>query len=103
MTAIALVPLSAYVIVTFLRYAVHGGYEGARAWLHTCPVAVALVLMFLAAGFHHAVSGLQVVIEDYVHCETSKIASLFIIRFLAVTFFILGVLAVLKILFSTGA
>jgi succinate dehydrogenase hydrophobic anchor subunit len=43
------------------------------------------------------VLGLQVVIEDYVHCSCAKSTMLFVIKFGSAAFAILGVLATLKI------
>ncbi len=99
LTAIMLVPLSLYVLVTFFTYAVFGGYAGAIYWLRS-PFAATLVILFLAIGFHHAASGVQVVIEDYVHCEAVKLVSVILVKFFAAAFAILGILATVKILFG---
>jgi succinate dehydrogenase / fumarate reductase membrane anchor subunit len=97
LTAIALIPLSLFVIVTFYMYVVEGTYDGAVYWLRS-PFAATFVILFLAVGFHHAASGLQVVIEDYVHCECAKLTSLIVVKFLAVVFALLGILSTVKIL-----
>ncbi len=49
LTALALIPLSIYVLATFFIYTVYGGYDGARMWLHS-PVSAGFVVLFLAAG-----------------------------------------------------
>jgi succinate dehydrogenase / fumarate reductase membrane anchor subunit len=97
LTSLALIPLSIYPVAMFFIYAVFGGYEGAHTWVKSLYAATALIL-FLAVGFHHAASGLQVVIEDYVHGETPKLFAVILVKFIAAAFAILGILAVLKIL-----
>lgn len=99
LTALALIPLSLYVTATFFIYVVYGGYDGAVYWLRS-PLNSAFVILFVLVGFHHAASGLQVVIEDYVHCECAKLASIVVVKFIAAFFALLGVLAAVKVLFG---
>ncbi|MFY9288471.1 MAG: succinate dehydrogenase, hydrophobic membrane anchor protein [Alphaproteobacteria bacterium] len=99
LTSLALIPLSLYVVASFFIYVVFGSYEGSIYWLRS-PINAAFVILFILVGFHHAVSGLQVVIEDYIHCECAKIASLLLVKGLAVVFALLGVLSTGKILYG---
>jgi succinate dehydrogenase / fumarate reductase membrane anchor subunit len=98
-TAIALIPLSIYVIYSFFGAVVFGDYQSAVDWLRS-PFAATFVILFIAVGFHHANAGLQVVIEDYIHCECAKLTSIIAVKFLAVIFVVLGTLATVKILFG---
>jgi succinate dehydrogenase / fumarate reductase membrane anchor subunit len=98
LTSMALVPLSIYVIVAFFLHVVPNGYQGAVTWLSS-PFASVFVILFLGVGLHHASSGLQVVIEDYVHGEGLKIASIIFIKFLSVVLALLAAIAVVKVLF----
>ncbi len=98
LTAIALVPL----VLWFVSQVV--GLAGAdlaavRAWIASPVVAVLLVLL-LGTTFHHAQLGLQVVIEDYVHGEACKVASIIIVKFLSVALAAAGIFSVLKIAFA---
>ncbi len=81
LTAIALVPLSLWFIVSMVSMT-GVEYRVFRDWMgHTYHAL--LLMLLVAVGFHHAQLGLQVVIEDYVHHEGAKIASLIAIKFLA--------------------
>jgi len=51
------------------------GYEQVRAWL-AAPVPTALMILFVISIFYHARLGVQVVVEDYVHHEGTKVVSL---------------------------
>ena len=46
-----------------------------RDWLSS-PYRLAMMLALIVATFHHLQLGLQVVIEDYVHDEGIKLASI---------------------------
>jgi succinate dehydrogenase / fumarate reductase membrane anchor subunit len=52
-----------------------GGYVQVRAWLAQ-PVPASLMVLLIISTFYHARLGLQVVVEDYLHHEGVKIASL---------------------------
>jgi succinate dehydrogenase / fumarate reductase membrane anchor subunit len=58
--------------------------------------------MILTVGvtFFHAASGLQVVIEDYVHNEWAKVAAIVAVKFLAALLGAVSIFAVLKIAFG---
>ena len=95
-TAIALLLLALYPVVGLFIYAVYGGRAGAVEWVHS-PFTAAGLILFLIVAFHHAAAGLQVVIEDYVHSTVAKTALLLLVKFAAVAFAVVGILAVLKI------
>lgn len=71
-------------------------YEVSLHWLGK-PWNAAAMILLLAVGFHHAANGVQTVIEDYVHCECVKTASIIGVKFFAVACVVIGVLAVAKI------
>ena len=95
LTAIALVPLLVWVVIAGMA-ATLSDYESARAMVGH-PVSAVLAVCTIVALFHHAQLGLQVVIEDYIHQEWLKITALLAVKFLAVVFALLGVIAVLRI------
>jgi succinate dehydrogenase / fumarate reductase membrane anchor subunit len=98
-TAVILAIVSLYVLWGFFAYAVPGGYDGASYWLRE-PLTATFVFLFLVVSLYHATLGLQVVIEDYVHAEGIKLLSIILIKFIAGALGILGVIALLKILFG---
>jgi succinate dehydrogenase / fumarate reductase membrane anchor subunit len=99
LTSIALIPLTIYPLAMLYIQARFGNYDSIIHWLRS-PVSAACVILFLGVTAHHTAQGLQVVIEDYIHCETSKIASLILMKFVAVALFVIGTLATLKIMFG---
>jgi len=66
-TAIALVPLTIWLVASFIAHA-HSNYALAIAWLRTPTVSILMILLLIVL-FYHTALGLQVVIEDYVHSK----------------------------------
>jgi succinate dehydrogenase / fumarate reductase membrane anchor subunit len=76
--------------------------HGALAqWLAQPQVAVPMILM-IANIFSHARLGLQVLIEDYVHDEGLKFASMTLLNFYVIASAVFGIFVVAKLAF-TGA
>ncbi|APH57908.1 Succinate dehydrogenase membrane anchor subunit [Granulibacter bethesdensis] len=78
MTSVALVPLTLWFIFAALHLTGHSRAEVAQWVGH--PVHAVLLLSLVFATFHHVQLGLQVIIEDYVHTDSVKIASLLAAR-----------------------
>ncbi|MBM3523200.1 MAG: succinate dehydrogenase, hydrophobic membrane anchor protein [Alphaproteobacteria bacterium] len=91
-TAIALVPLLVWLVFNVVMLTGAPMISVAHWMGH--PINAALLAALVVALFHHAQLGLQVVIEDYVHCEAIKIASLLAMKGLC---WILAAIAVLSI------
>lgn len=97
-TALLLVPLALWFVVMVIALA--GSDRAALvAWMHN-PMAAVLTILLIVATFYHAALGLQVVIEDYVHAEGLKLATLMVMRLLCMLFVLRGVIAVLKLAFG---
>ena len=94
-SAIAMVPLVIW-FTSSLMLVLINGYEQSIEWLQNPFNATGLILLFGILYFH-AASGLQVVIEDYVHHEGLKIVSLILIKLIAFVLGVLSILCVLKI------
>jgi succinate dehydrogenase / fumarate reductase membrane anchor subunit len=74
LTAIANLLLMLWFLFSAMALA-GGGYAQVRAWLAQ-PVPASLMVLLIISTFYHARLGLQVAVEDYVHHEGVKIASL---------------------------
>ena len=94
-TAIGLVLLGIWFVVLVLGL-LHADYATARAAVAK-PWNAVLLVAFLITASWHAVLGLQVVIEDYVHTRWKEVFLLVAIKFLAVLGALAGALAVLRI------
>ena len=94
-SAIAMVPLVIW-FTSSLMFVLINGYEQSIEWLQNPFNATGLILLFGILYFH-AASGLQVVIEDYVHHEGLKIVSLILIKLIALVLGVLSIICVLKI------
>ena len=95
LTAAALVPLAVWFVASLVMLTA-AGYEDVGAWM-SGPVAMTLLILFIVVGLHHAQLGLQVVIEDYVHSEGLRIASIVVVKFLAVVAGLAATIAILKV------
>ena len=98
-TAIALVPLTVWLVGSLVAI---GSADHAQTvhWIRSPAVSIALLLT-IAALFHHAQLGLQVIIEDYVHAEWKKIAVLITVKLLAIAIAATAAFSVLKITFGS--
>ena len=71
-------------------------YDQVRAWLAS-PVTASLMVLLIISTFYHARLGLQVVVEDYVHHEGLRIASLAAIALLVLALAVACIVAVLRV------
>ena len=98
LTALALVPITVWFVISVIGMA-GASYAEFSAWLAN-PLVAGLFLILIAATFYHAVLGLQVVVEDYLHNEGMKIATLLVIKAAAVLLGLTAGLSVLRLLFA---
>jgi len=95
LTAIALVPLGLWFVISLLAQ-LGGSYQQTLAWLGA-PIPAILMILMLGTTFYHAALGMQVVIEDYVHQEWMKLALLIALRFVCFALAVTGIFAVLRV------
>ena len=94
-TAVALILLGLWFVFTVLSL-LHADYATAKAAVAK-PWNALLLILFVVIAFWHAVLGLQVVVEDYVHIRWKEVVLMVAIKFLAVLGALAGVLSVLRI------
>jgi len=97
-TAVALVPLTLWFIFSLASLA---GADAAEAAAFVAqPLNAVLMLLLIAATFHHLQLGIQVVVEDYIHNEMAKLAILIAVKLLAVALGVAAAFSVLKTAFG---
>ena len=98
-TALALVPLTLWFVIAVIGL-VGADHAVFVAWVRN-PMPAVLLVLLLVATFYHTALGLQVVIEDYIHGEIMRLATLLVMRFLCIIFAVRGIFAVLKMALGT--
>ena len=71
-------------------------------WLHAPSGAVPMALLIIV-GFKHALDGMKVVVDDYVHDEGNRFACNLVLLFLAVGGGALALFALARIAFTGAA
>lgn len=95
LTAIALVPLTLWFI--FAVIGLRGADQNAMVVWLASPVPLVLMLALILATFHHLQLGLQVVIEDYVHDNGIKLASVLAMKAACLLLAVACIVSVLKL------
>lgn len=95
LTAVALVPLSLWCVVSILSM-VGADHATVSQWIGS-PLVTVLLILFIVALFYHAQLGMQEIIEDYVHTEWLKVTSGIVLKFAAILLGIVCAVAVLKV------
>ena len=58
------------------------------------PYHITVITLFVLTGFYHVVLGIQVVIEDYIHCRALRLILLFMIQTFSIVTVIAFILAI---------
>jgi succinate dehydrogenase / fumarate reductase membrane anchor subunit len=93
LTALALLPLTLWFILAIISLS-GAPHEVVLDWTGR-PLTVVLLICLVLATFYHMQLGLQVVIEDYIHVERTKLLA--IVAMKAATF-LLGLSALVAVL-----
>jgi succinate dehydrogenase / fumarate reductase membrane anchor subunit len=97
-TAIALIPLTLWFVYSVLSLfsASHGEVS---QWL-SAPFNATLMVLFVVTALYHGQTGLQVVIEDYIHTTWLNLTALLLVKFSAVAMSVYATLSILKVVFG---
>jgi succinate dehydrogenase / fumarate reductase membrane anchor subunit len=97
-SALALIPLGIWLVASLVAMA-GADHAAIGQWLSS-PFTLGALSLTILAAFYHAVLGLQVVIEDYVHSKPAKFVLLILIYFAA---FALGAAAIVSLFYGAFA
>ena len=95
LTAVAMTLLIIPVLVIVMML-LGRNQAGAAQILGSLPIAVILILFIIASTWHMKI-GMQVVIEDYVHHEKLKLASIMANNFFSFAVALISIYAILKL------
>ncbi len=100
LSALALLPLAIWFVwsVVHLTY---GAQIDTVEWLQQ-PVHAILMGLFVATGFYHGALGLQVILEDYVGREWTRMSLTILTKFAAILAGISTIYAILFMSFTSG-
>jgi succinate dehydrogenase / fumarate reductase membrane anchor subunit len=98
LTAVAGVPLTIGAIVIVLS--VLGRNHAATVQILGSPLVAIILLLFILAIVYHMYIGMQVIIEDYVHGEYTKLVLIILNNFYAIAIGLASVFAILKLSFG---
>ena len=94
LTAVAMTVLIVPVIVVVLML-IGSNQAGAKQIFSSLPIAIIMLLFIVASAWHMKI-GMQVVIEDYVHNEKIKLASVIANNFFCFAVAFASIYAILK-------
>ena len=94
LTAVAMTVLIVPVIVVVLML-IGSNQAGAKQIFSSLPIAIIMLLFIVASAWHMKI-GMQVVIEDYVHNEKIKLASVIANNFFCIAVAFASIYAILK-------
>jgi succinate dehydrogenase / fumarate reductase membrane anchor subunit len=98
LTAVANVPLTiAFVLIVV---ALLGRNHAAAQQILGTPLVAIVILLFIGSVTYHMRLGMQVIIEDYVHEETAKLALIMLNTFFAIAIALASAYAIFKLSFG---
>jgi succinate dehydrogenase / fumarate reductase membrane anchor subunit len=100
-TSIALLLLGTWLIASLLLLP-QLDQRTVLEWLHSATGAIPMML-FVIVGFKHALDGMKVVVDDYVHDEGNRFACNLVLLFFAIGGGALALFALARMAFGVSA
>lgn len=98
LSALALIPLSLWFVASVVCLA-GADYAAVSQWLSQ-PFTIGALSLTILAVFYHAVLGIQIVIEDYIHTKAVKMTLLILLQFAGFGFAAAAIVSLLMIAFA---
>lgn len=98
LTAVANIPLTLFLV--WLVMSLHGASHGQAAALISSPIVAVFLVLTMISVLYHMRLGMQVVIEDYVHTELTKIGLLMLNTFVVIVLGAVSIFSILKLAFG---
>jgi len=96
LSAVALVPLVLWFVYSMIAASHTDHATGILAFLSS-PLQAGAMMLFIVTGLYHGCLGVQVIVEDYVHCHIAKLTFIVLTYFVSVLSGLAAVMAVLRI------
>ena len=97
-SAVALIPLSLWFVFSIVSL-INADHAVVVEWMSSI-VNASLLIIFVCALLYHAQTGLQVVIEDYIHTKWLNLVLMYAMKFSAAVLGMIAVVSVLKVAFG---
>jgi succinate dehydrogenase / fumarate reductase membrane anchor subunit len=94
-SAVALIPLCIWFIYSVVCL-IQSDYSAVTAWFAS-PVQTSLMIIFILTLIYHAQTGLQVVIEDYIHAKCANLVLIYGVKFASVLMAVVAVVSIFRI------
>lgn len=94
-SAVALIPLTLWFVFSMVCLST-SDYTHAVTWLSS-PINATIMLLFTLVALFHGQTGLQTVIEDYIHTTWLNLSLLLSVKFASVILAVLAIISVLKV------
>ncbi len=101
LTALGNLLLVTWFFISLVRLPL-GDHGAVARWASNPTVALGLILLIVSVFWHFRL-GLQVMIEDYVHGEATRLLSLVILNFYAIGGAAFGIFAIVRIALAPAA
>lgn len=95
-TALALAPLTVWFVISFMAL-ISADHRTYSQWISS-PLNAVLMILLVIVLFYHMALGLQVIAEDYLHTDRTKLFVIISIQFGCLVLTITGVVSILRMM-----